>query len=313
MSVKNKNVETQVSGIFFEKVLPFTRFFPFAGTASLVLILLGVVFYVFKGGFELGIDFKGGIKIECAIKGENINIKQIRELFSSSGMTAEVNYVGKPELNNYLITLAVEENATEKTVEKALSLLSGKFGAENVEIKGRELVEPKIGKTFGYKAIQLLMIVSLLLLLYILFRFDIFYSIGAIVALFHDALVMLAFAVFLRIPIDITVIAAILTVLGYSVNDTIVVFDRMRELKTLTPQEDFGLIIDKAVTQILSRTIITSLTTIFTSLTLYLFGGIVLKNFAFLLTVGFISGTYSSIFIAAYVTHLLRKMFLKEA
>ncbi|MGC8765357.1 MAG: protein translocase subunit SecF [Brevinematia bacterium] len=305
------NTETIATKAVFEKVIPFTKLFK-TSIISVILIIAGIIIYFVKGGFELGIDFKGGVKIECVINNPEIDIKKLRGLFSSASMQAEINYVGNPEAKSFLITLPVSESNSEEVISKALSFLGEKFGNENIEVKGREIVEPKIGKTFAFKALQLLVIVSILLLFYILFRFDIFYSIGAIVALIHDALMMLVFTLFLKIPIDITIIAAILTVLGYSINDTIVVFDRIRELKQLTPQEEFSLLIDKATTQTLNRTIITSLTTIFVSLALYLFGGIVLKNFALILTIGFISGTYSSIFIAAFITYLLRKRFLKN-
>jgi len=310
--MSTKTIETKVTAALFTKVIPFTKYFLFVSLISIFLILLGVVFYFVKGGFILGIDFKGGVKIECVIKAKNIDIKEVRNLFASSKMTAEVNYVGKPEENSYLITLPVEGSDAQSVISNAISLLNAKAESENIEIKGSEMVEPKIGEAFAFKAIQLLVIVSILIMLYIVFRFDIFYSVGAILALLHDALMMLAFTLFLNIPIDITIIAAILTILGYSINDTIVLFDRIRELKQLTPQEDFGLIIDKSVTQTLNRTIITSLTTIFVAVALWLFGGIVLRNFAMILTVGLISGTYSSIFIASYTTMLLRKAFLKE-
>ncbi len=309
--MSSKNADITVTKAAFEKVIPFSKLFKTA-MISLVLIFAGVVLYFTKGGFELGIDFKGGVKLECGIRSADIDIKKLRNVFAYSSMKAEINYVGNPSAKTFLITIPVTEANPEETITKTLSFLEEKFGKENIEIKGRELVEPKIGKAFGLKAIQLLVIVCILLLFYILFRFDIFYSIGAIVALIHDALMMLAFTLFLNIPIDITIIAATLTVLGYSINDTIVVFDRIRELKELTPQEEFSLLIDKAITQTLNRTIITSLTTIFVSVALYLFGGIVLRNFALILTIGFVSGTYSSIFIAAFITYLLRKRFLKN-
>jgi len=125
-------------------------------------------------------------------------------------------------------------------------------------------------------------------------------------------LIMLSFCLFFNIPIDITIIAAILTILGYSINDTIVVFDRIRELYLLNKEENLEFIIDKSITQTLSRTIITSLTTFFVSLSIWLFGGIVLRNFAMLLSIGIISGTYSSIFIAAPIMYIIKNAMKKN-
>ncbi len=301
--------DVTVSGKIFEKTIPFTKIFKLS-IISLILFALGIYLYFVNKGFYLGIDFKGGVKIECIVKNKEANIKSLRALFAENKVDAEITVVGNPEEREFMITLPIKAGEdSEKIISDTINNLENKFGKDSIDIRGREIVEPKIGATFAGKAIQLLVVVSILILFYILIRFDIFYSFGAITALVHDALMMLAFTLFLKIPIDITIIAAILTVLGYSVNDTIVVFDRIRELHQLSPMEDFALLIDKATTQTLNRTIITALTTIFVSLALYLFGGIVLKNFALILTIGFISGTYSSIFIASMLTYYLRKSF----
>ncbi len=310
--MKTDMQEIKVSSKFFEKRIPFSNFFKIS-IISLVLMAYGIYSYIVNKGFYLGIDFKGGIKLECVINNKDVDIKSLREFFSQKKIEAEINVVGQPSQKEFMITISVKEGENlDDKVSNVVNLLEENYGKGSVEVKGKEMVEPKIGATFASKAIQLLIVVSILILLYIIVRFDIFYSFGAVAALLHDALIMLAFTLILRIPIDITVIAAILTVLGYSVNDTIVVFDRIRELHERSPQEDFPLLIDEAVTQTLNRTIITSLTTIFVSLALYFFGGIVLKNFALMLTIGFISGTYSSIFIASMLTFYLRKLFHKQ-
>ncbi|MCX7821003.1 MAG: protein translocase subunit SecF [Brevinematales bacterium] len=301
-----------VSGKIFEKTIPFSRLFKLS-FISLIIIAAGIYMYFINKGFYLGIDFKGGVKIECVIKNNEANIKTLRTLFTENKIESEITVVGNPEEREFMITLPIKSGEDfEKIITDTINVMETKFGKGSVDVRGREIVEPKVGETFAGKAIQLLVVVSILILFYILVRFDIFYSFGAVVALLHDALVMLAFTLFLKIPIDITIIAAILTVLGYSVNDTIVVFDRIRELHLLSPMEEFSLLIDKATTQTLNRTIITALTTIFVSVALYLFGGIVLKNFALVLTIGFISGTYSSIFIASMLTYYLRKAFNRK-
>ena len=293
------------------KFFPFLEIRWFAFAFSLLIIGTGIASFLLKGGFNLGIDFKGGVKVDVNINAPDINIKKVRQIFIENKMNAEISTVGKPEERNFMISLPVSSSATTE-IDNLKSFLEKQFGADKVLIRGSEVVEPKIGKAFASRSFQLLTIVAVLILVYVMFRFDFYYGAGAVLALLHDTLVMLSFTALLDIPVDITVIAAIMTILGYSINDTIVVFDRIREIASTNKDEDLLLIMNRSITQTLSRTIITSLTTFLVVLALFIWGGPVLHNFALELMIGIFFGTYSSIFIASPITYMLRRIFDKK-
>jgi len=293
------------------KFFPFLEIRWFAFAFSLLIIGTGIASFLLKGGFNLGIDFKGGVKVDVNINAPDINIKKVRQIFIENKMNAEISTVGKPEERNFMISLPVSSSATTE-IDNLKSFLEKQFGADKVLIRGSEVVEPKIGKAFASRSFQLLTIVAVLILVYVMFRFDFYYGAGAVLALLHDTLVMLSFTALLDIPVDITVIAAIMTILGYSINDTIVVFDRIREIASTNKDEDLLLIMNRSITQTLSRTIITALTTFLVVLALFIWGGPVLHNFALELMIGIFFGTYSSIFIASPITYMLRRIFDKK-
>ncbi|MCX7881897.1 MAG: protein translocase subunit SecF [Brevinematales bacterium] len=284
-------------------IIPFMKMAPYAIGLSLVIILLGAVIFVVRGGFEVGIDFKGGSRAEVVF-GQKVSLGELRSLFKNRRIEASITTVGLVEDNRFVITVPFEQGKDGIALIK--EILTTAYGMDKVEFVGTTTIEAKVGKSFVYRAINLIWVVSLIILVYIIVRFDLSYGVGAIVALLHDLLIMLAFSLFFRIPIDITIIAAILMILGYSINDTIVVFDRIRERKAYHKEEDFVLVIDRSVTEVLERSIITSLTTLFAAVALYIWGGEVLRNFSMLLIVGLVSGTYSSVMIAAPVTAGMR-------
>ncbi len=303
--------QTRIFGINIQKIIPFIsmRWFTLFGISAIVIVT-GVTMFILKGGFELGIDFKGGIKAEVQISRKDVAIKDVRKVFLDAKMEADVSTVGKSSDNQYMITLPILSNESSGSEVGLISDILGKnFGAENVSVKSSEKVDARMGLDFGIKAFYLIIISAGLILFYLIFRFDIFYGAGAIGALFHDVLFMLSCTLILNIPIDLTIIAAILTIIGYSTNDTIVVFDRIREIHSLNKDGDYENIIDRSITQTLSRTIITSLTVFFIVFSLFVWGGVVLKSFSLLLMIGVVDGTYSSIFIAAPITYMLRNAF----
>ena len=314
IDIKNQGEEhhTAVFGIVIKKIIPFIEMRWFSFILSAAILLAGVVVYIYKGGFKLGIDFKGGTRIQVVINTPEMDIQHLRKTFNDAKMEADINTIGNPSEKIFMITVPVGENTTGKEAGELTSFLEKSYGVDKVSVRGSELVGPKMGKVFAERSLQLLLIASLLILIYVAVRFDFFYGTGAITSTLHDCLTMLAFAVFLDIPIDITVIAAILTILGYSINDTIVVFDRIRELHAINRDEDYAHIIDKSITQTLSRTIITSITVFTISFCMYVWGGQVLKNFALLLMIGILCGTYSSIFVASPITYMLRMAFDKR-
>lgn len=319
MSEQNKDLykieehQNRVFGINIKKVIPFIEMWWASFLLSGALIVAGTVMFFVKGGFNLGIDFKGGIKVEVQINNPDGDIKKVRQVFATEKIEADINTVGQESARHYMITLPIIVNtASGDEIAMIKDKLETQFGKDKVSVLGSEKVDAKMGMDFSRKALNLVLITAVLIMLYVIFRFNFFFGAGAVGALFHDVLMMLTFAMFFNIPIDITVIAAIMTIIGYSVNDTIVIFDRIRELLKNNPNEDVKYIMDKSITQTLSRTIITALTVFLVVLALYVWGGLVLKNFAFLLMVGVLDGIYSSVFIAAPITYLVKKAFDKK-
>ena len=305
--------QNRVFGINIKRVIPFIEMWWGSFILSGILIIAGTVLFFVKGGFNLGIDFKGGIKVEAKIDNPETSIEKVRAVFASKKIEADINTVGQASEMHYMITLPVVANtAVGDEISMIKENLEGKFGKDKVTTLGSESVDAKMGADFARKALNLVLVTALLIMIYVIFRFDLAFGAGAIGALFHDVLMMLVFAIFFNVPIDITVIAAIMTIIGYSVNDTIVIFDRIRELFKNNPNEDVKYVMDKSITQTLSRTIITALMVFFVVLALYIWGGVVLKNFSFLMLVGVIDGCYSSIFIAAPITYLVKKSLDKK-
>jgi len=303
---------TRVWGISFSKTRRFLKWKWLTLGFSFLFLIAGTVKLIYQGGFKMGIDFIGGTRIEASIANTK-GVSEVRSVFADKGIDSEVTTVTSGSHKNYLITIAGKRGAGATQSDSIEKMLMDKFGKNNVHIVGSELIGSRMGSSFASRSLQLMLIVTVMILLYVAVRFDFLYGAGAIVALFHDVLVMLASAVLLNVRMDMTILAAVLTILGYSINDTIVVFDRVRENHKINPDEDYEYTMDKSITQSLSRTIITSLTTFIVAGAIYLLGGRVLKDFGLLLMIGIVSGTYSSIFIASPITYLLRRAFGKKS
>lgn len=306
-------VESHIVGIVIKSVIPFLKMRWFALLLSGGIAVAGVAGFFVHKGFDLGIDFQGGVKVEVQINKPGLNISDLRKLYSDSKVDAQIVTVGNPEDSHFMITIPINNNITTvQEVDQVSAFLGSTYGTDNVQIKSTQSVEASMSQTFAGRALQLMGIVGLLIVIYIVFRFDFFYSVGALVATIHDVVIVLAFAIFCRIPLDMTIITAVLTIMGYSINDTIVVYDRIRELIKINKDEDLEHTMDRSITQTLSRTIITVLTVIFIVLAIFIWGGVTFHNFAFLMLVGLISGTYSSIFISAPIVYIAKKMMDKR-
>lgn len=260
-------------------------------------VLLGFLSYLIVG-FTLGTDFSGGIRLEFTAPS---NIENIREIINNDqiAITTLYDINGK---TSFLIT-APYNLAKEGSGEYLLNPIKQALGQDNVIILSSNFVGPSVGTDFSVQAIKLLLIVTILMLIYIAFRFDFMYGIGAVSALIHDMIVMITCTILLRIPIDLTILAAFLTILGYSINDTIVIFDRVRENIIKYRNMDLQIVMNKSIHQTLKRTILTSLTTLFVAISIFIWSGNVLKDFGLLLIIGIVSGTYSSIFVASPITY----------
>jgi preprotein translocase SecF subunit len=276
------------------------------------LILASIVSLVFRG-LELGIDFQGGMEFVIESSAP-LSVTEVRsQLGETLGVEPEVKSFGE---NGMLVRTSVEGEITE--VEgRILSGMEAGFPSATHEMVKTDIVGPRFAEDLKRGAIQAILASLLVIFLYILFRFEWRFSVGAVAALAHDVIItlglfsMLHHLVPFSLQIDQAIIAAFLTIVGYSLNDTVVVFDRIREYTNLFKTEPYEQVVNRSINNTLSRTIITSSTTLLVVITLFIFGSDVLRGFAFALAIGILIGTYSSIFVASPVVLELRKRFAK--
>ncbi len=280
-------------------LINFVSKFRIAIAISLVLIAIGMANLVMQGGPKLGIEFKGGTSIQLKFD-KSINVVDLRKAISALKIFKDSRIQSFGSTNQqFIIYTKVSTSSTTKNIEGYLkNTLSKKFGSSYTIMKV-DMVGPKIGKEFRDKGIEAIVLALLAILIYISIRFQYRFALGAIAALFHDVLITVGFLSIFGYEFTLDVVAAILTIVGYSINDTIVIFDRIREKVRNNNKLSNVEAINKGVSETLSRTILTAGTTLFVVLSLYIFGGHALKGMSFALLVGIISGTYSSIFIAS--------------
>jgi len=275
---------------------------------SAILLLAGWVSIFSKGGLYYDIDFKGGTNVDVRFSQPH-STDDIRKALSTQGLgKSEIQASGSAALGSgtsseFLIFVeqkaGSEEQALDASKAQVLAALNATYGQGSFEVRNAEIVGPKVGAELRRQAIFVTLYALGGMLLYIAFRFEWVFGAAAVLAVFHDVLITLGFFSLLHFEISLTVIAALLTLVGYSMNDTIVIFDRVRENSRLLRKQDFAQIVNKSINQTLSRTILTSGLTFLTVLVLFLMGGQVLRAFSFALVVGIVVGTYSSFGIAA--------------
>ena len=274
---------------------------------SAIIIVAGLVYGIQKG-IPLGIDFSGGTILVVKFD-QPVSDDQVRQaLVASIAGDQVIQTYGDASANQKLIRLpqlVQEETAALDTNARAVVEALTKANVGKFEVLSQELVGPVVGADLQRRGIYATLASILGITIYIGLRFRFAFAIGAIAATLHDVLVTLAFLFFFGYDLSLNVVAAILTITGYSVNDTIVIFDRVRENMRTKRRDSLEKVVNESVNQTLSRTIITAGTTFLAVLALYLFGGEVLEGFAFTMLVGIISGTYSTIFIAAAIAIIL--------
>ena len=241
--------------------------------------------------------------VEPEGRGRYIGIDQVRTALDSLG-SPQIQVVGQEYEQEFLVRFEDPEGQNKDYLETQVEkLLEAEFGANQVVIKQSDYVGPRFSRNLGQQSVLLTVLALGLILVYIWFRFRLAYAVSAITALAHDVLIMLGFIGTFQLEVSTSTVAAVLTIIGYSLNDTIVVFDRVRENTALMRDTKFTDVVNQSITQSLSRTLITSLTTMLAVMALYVFGSGPIKMFALNLMVGIIVGTYSSIFIASPVLH----------
>lgn len=280
-----------------------------------VIIVIGLASLLIHGGPKLSIDFEGGTMVAVNFN-KDMDVNDIRNSLGNVSVDG-VNYdFSKQEIKHFgnlssiSVRLSSEEGQHSNIAQTVIDHLYNEFPndvPENMNdfILTIEKVGPKVGAELSGKVIMAIISALGLILIYISIRFEFKFALGAIAALTHDVLVTLGIFSLLNLEISLPIIAAFLTIVGYSLNDTIVIFDRIRENIKTHRKDDYLSIINTSINESLSRTIITSLTTFFVVLILWLFGGEVIHNFAFAMMIGVIVGTYSSIYIASPIVALL--------
>jgi preprotein translocase SecF subunit len=261
---------------------------------SLVLILAGVISLIAHGGPKLGIDFRGGILLQVQFANP-IQAQDIRDALSEVGFgDAEIQHFG----GDREAIIRVGEEGGDVT-DEILAALADMAPDNPAEVRRVELVGPKVGRELRSTATRAILFALVLILIYISVRFEFKFAVGAVAALVHDVLITLGVFSLAGLEVTLPVIAALLTIVGYSLNDTIVIYDRIREDRRKMYGKSFVDIVNTSLNESLSRTIVTSLTTLIVVACLFVFGGEVIRDFAFALMIGIIVGTYSSLYVAS--------------
>ena len=265
---------------------------------SLIFCLLSF-FSVFINGLNFGIDFKGGSLIEVKSE-ESINISNVRSRLSSLNL-GDVQIQNFGSEKNILVRVEASSSENNSSVLSIITSELVSFG----EIQRTEVVGPKISSELIQKGILAIISAVGLMLFYIWIRFEWQFSLGAVLALIHDVIITIGIFSFFQIEFNLSIIAALLTIIGYSMNDTVVVYDRIRENLRKYKKQDLYDLINSSINQTLSRTVLTSFTTLLALFSLYIFGGQVIKGFTLAMIIGVFIGTYSSTFIASQLLHIL--------
>lgn len=283
----------------------FVRMMKPAVILSLAVIVIGIASLIWHGGPNYGIDFAGGTLIQIKFQDE-IDTDKIRNAFKSMGFEGSIIQDYGPK---EVIVRTAESGADAKGLTSRVDEAMGSsFGKGTYEIRRIEVVGPKVGRDLTRKALLAIVFSWIGILIYVGVRFEFRYALGGIIALIHDVLITITFLSLFNKEFDLNIVAALLTIIGFSINDTIVIFDRIRENARKNIRQSLDDIINMSVNQTLSRTILTSLTVLMVLIILFFFGGGVIHDFTFTLLVGTIAGVYSTVFIASPIVLLFEKI-----
>tara|TARA_Y100001970_G_scaffold125468_1_gene155240 strand:+ start:16655 stop:17557 length:903 start_codon:yes stop_codon:yes gene_type:complete len=280
--------------------------FKLANLISFFLFFASLLLIFFKG-LNYGIDFKGGTLIELRVDSKSTNISDVRFAFSNMNL-GDLNVKEFGKKGDYLIKFEKKSYNQKDTLKKIKDNVSKKLGSD-VNFRRIENVGPKVSQELLNSGMLAIALALGAMLFYIWVRFEWQFSLGSIVAIFHDVLITIGLFSLLSLEINLSIVAAVLTIVGYSMNDTVVIYDRIREnLKKLSSLK-IGEICNISINETLSRTIITSLTTLLALISIFVLGGEILRGFAFAMIVGVLIGTYSSIFVASPILRYLNVSF----
>ncbi len=285
--------------------IDFVRWMKAAGAVSLAVIVIGLASIIWQGGLNYGIDFAGGSLVQIKFKQEP-HIDKIRDTFEMIGLQ---NSIIQSYGTHEIVVRTPETRADLKGLgAKIETSLSSTYPAGSFEIQRVEVVGPKVGKDLTRKALLAIFFSWIGILIYVGFRFEFRYALGGIIALIHDVLITVSIFSMMNREYDLNIVAALLTIVGFSINDTIVIFDRIRENARKNIRMELRDVINLSVNQTLSRTILTSFTVLMVLIVLFFFGGSVIHNFALVLLIGTVAGVYSTVFIASPIVLLFEKI-----
>lgn len=275
----------------------FKSMFPIAAGISLIVVAASLAIFLTKG-LNYGVDFRGGSEIQMKFE-KSVSLEEVRSSLTEAGFSSsQVQSIGEADQNEFLVKVSSKDDLN-KVTEDITKMFNTKFSDAGLDIRKTDIVGPKAGEQLRISAFQALAWSLLLIMIYIGLRFDFQYAPGAIVALVHDVVIVIGVFCLTDKEFSLQIVGALLAIIGYSVNDTVIVYDRVREHVNRTGSTNLGKLINISINETLPRTILTSATTIFVSAVMFLMGGGVIHDFFFAVTIGILVGTYSSIFVAA--------------
>jgi preprotein translocase subunit SecF len=276
----------------------------YAFVLSAIIIVLGIiaVVQIARGTANLGIDFTGGTAVQIKFE-KPFALSEVRQALEDGGLK-DVELQDMPLEKKVLIRVKKEEETLGGFSEKIVSILSQGFPDQKLEVESSTEIGPKVGKRLRKDALWAIMAATAGLLIYIAFRFQFRFGVGATIATIHDVLAVVALFYIMNREINLVIVAALLAIAGYSLTDTVVVYDRIRENLKARQRDPVELVVNQSINEVLSRTIITTLTTLLAALALFFFGGEVIHDFALAIIAGIVVGTYSSIFVASPIVLL---------
>ena len=279
---------------------------------SMILIIATFV-GLFTKGINYGVDFRGGVEIQVKFNNQ-VALGDLRNYLNESNIAlSQLQSIGDETQNEFLLKLESDKEDLNVISSKVQAALSTKFGAGNFEILKNDIVGPKAGAELRVSAFKALFWAILAIMIYLSLRFDYKFAPGAIAALIHDVTIIVGVFILTQKEFSLQIVAALLAIIGYSVNDTVVIYDRVREIENISPSSSMVDIINRALNETMSRTLITSLTVLGVSVIMLFFGGSVIHDFFFAMTIGVVLGVYSTIFIAVPMTIFFEKIRTKNA
>jgi preprotein translocase subunit SecF len=294
-----------------DKKIDFVAMFKIAGLISLILVLGSIVMFFIKG-LNYGVDFRGGVEIQVKFK-ENVELGDLRSLMDEKKVPlSQIQTIGDDDQNEFLLKLDKTQGDLNAISTQVGATLSEKYGDANFEILKTDIVGPKAGEELRNSAFKALLWAILAIMIYLALRFDYKFAPGAIAALIHDVTIILGAFILTQKEFSLQIVAALLAVIGYSVNDTVVIYDRVREIENMNTGASTLEVINRAINETMARTINTSLTALGVSVVMLIWGGPVIHDFFFAMTVGILLGVYSTIFIAVPMTVFFERFMNKK-